>query len=148
MGTKTETLHTPAAANETAVRPRQSFYRRYEPLILGGGAVLLVLAVWQACWSAGWISPLFLSGPSAIAKQFWETLRHGTLLADMAYSGRNFLVGFVLALVSVGFGIAGPKLLGNATNVLFEGVVGTRLGTMDGPRPVAGEGAFCTPVLV
>jgi NitT/TauT family transport system permease protein len=100
MGTKTETLHTPAATNEAAVRPRQSFYRRYEPLILGGGAVLLVVAVWQACWSAGWISPLFLSGPSAIAKQFWETLRHGTLLADMAYSGRNFLVGFVLALVS------------------------------------------------
>src|SRR5512144_2706256 len=33
----------------------------------------------------------------------------------------------VLALVSVGFSIAGPKLLGNATNLLFEGVVGKRL---------------------
>ena len=32
-----------------------------------------------------------------------------------------------LALVSVSFSIAGPKLLGNATNVLFEGVVGKRL---------------------
>jgi len=32
-----------------------------------------------------------------------------------------------LALVSVGFSVAGPKLLGNATNVLFEGVVGKRL---------------------
>ena len=100
MGTKTETLHPPAATSGPSVRPRQSFYRRYEPLILGGSAVVLVLAVWQACWSAGWISPLFLSGPSAIAKQFWETLRHGTLLADMVYSGRNFLVGFILALVS------------------------------------------------
>jgi ABC-type nitrate/sulfonate/bicarbonate transport system permease component len=62
--------------------------------------VVLVLAIWQALWSAGKISPLFLSGPSAIAKQFWETLRHGTLLADMGYSGLNFVIGFALALVS------------------------------------------------
>ncbi len=33
----------------------------------------------------------------------------------------------ILALISVCFAIAGPKLLGNATNVLFEGVVGKRL---------------------
>jgi ATP-binding cassette, subfamily B, multidrug efflux pump len=32
-----------------------------------------------------------------------------------------------LALVGVAFSISGPKLLGNATNVLFEGVVGKRL---------------------
>ena len=32
-----------------------------------------------------------------------------------------------LALVSVGFTVAGPKLLGNATNVLFDGVVGKQL---------------------
>ena len=33
----------------------------------------------------------------------------------------------VLALTSVAFSVAGPKLLGNATNILFEGVVGKRL---------------------
>jgi ATP-binding cassette subfamily B multidrug efflux pump len=32
-----------------------------------------------------------------------------------------------LALTSVAFAVAGPKLLGNATNILFEGVVGKRL---------------------
>jgi ATP-binding cassette subfamily B multidrug efflux pump len=32
-----------------------------------------------------------------------------------------------LALVGVAFAISGPKLLGNATNLLFEGVVGKRL---------------------
>ncbi len=38
-------------------------------------------------------------------------------------------VGLVilLAVVSVGFAVIGPKLLGNATNLLFEGVVGARL---------------------
>jgi ATP-binding cassette, subfamily B, multidrug efflux pump len=41
----------------------------------------------------------------------------------------RFTIGMViaLALTSVGFSVAGPKLLGNATNILFEGVVGKRL---------------------
>jgi ATP-binding cassette, subfamily B, multidrug efflux pump len=33
----------------------------------------------------------------------------------------------LLALTSVAFTVAGPKLLGNATNILFDGVVGARL---------------------
>jgi ABC-type nitrate/sulfonate/bicarbonate transport system permease component len=100
MATKTEPLAQPAVQSQPSRRPRQSFYRRYEAWILGGGAVVLVVGIWQACWSAGMISPLFLSGPSAIVKQFWETLRHGTLLADMRFSGLNFLIGFSMALVS------------------------------------------------
>jgi NitT/TauT family transport system permease protein len=80
-------------------RPRKSFYQKHESLILGGSAVLLTLIVWQAAWSAGWISPLFLSGPSAIAKRFQEDLMHGNLLSDLAYSGKNFAIGFVLAAV-------------------------------------------------
>jgi len=82
------------------MKPKSNFYERHEALILGGSAVALTLGVWQALWSAGKISPLFLSGPSAIAKQFVFGLRHGTLLSDMAYSGTNFLVGFALALVT------------------------------------------------
>jgi NitT/TauT family transport system permease protein len=100
MASKTEILATPAVSTKVSARPRRSFYERHEALTLGGGAVVLVLAIWQALWSAGKISPLFLSGPSAIAKQFWETLRHGTLLADMGYSGLNFVIGFALALLS------------------------------------------------
>ena len=100
MASKTETLARPAVTAKSRIRRRRSFYQRHEALVLGGGAVVLVLTIWQALWSAGKISPLFLSGPSAIAKQFWETLRHGTLVADMGYSGLNFLVGFALALVS------------------------------------------------
>jgi NitT/TauT family transport system permease protein len=88
------------AAGTRAARPRQSAYKRHEALILGGTAVVLALAVWQACWSAGWISPLFFSGPSAIAKRFYEDLVHAHLRSDMAYSGRNFIVGFALALVA------------------------------------------------
>ena len=46
-------------------RPRRSFYERHERLILGGIAVLVALAAWQALWSAGKISPLFFTGPSS-----------------------------------------------------------------------------------
>jgi ABC-type nitrate/sulfonate/bicarbonate transport system permease component len=98
--TKPAALASATATPQPAARPRKSFYQQHEEMILGGGAVILVIAIWQACWSAGWISPLFLSGPSAIAKQFWQTLRHGTLLADMAYSGRNFILGLGLAAIS------------------------------------------------
>src|ERR1700730_1427502 len=102
MSTKTETPSRTAAKTELVSRPRVSFYRRHEEMILGGGAVFVVIAIWQAFWSAGKISPLFLSGPSAIAVQFWDTLRHGTLLADMAYSGRNFILGLGVAGVVLG----------------------------------------------
>ena len=90
----------PVAGGVRPLPPRRSFARRHEAFLWGGGAVVLTFAIWQACWSAGWISPLFFTGPSAIWQRFWEDLRHGTLLADMAYSGRNYIVGFSLALIS------------------------------------------------
>jgi ABC-type nitrate/sulfonate/bicarbonate transport system permease component len=99
---KTETtLAQPHVKSEAPVRPRQSFFQKYEGTILGGIAVLIVLGVWQAIWSyTDWISPLFFSGPSAIAKQFWISLTQGNLLADLAFSGKNFAIGFGIALVT------------------------------------------------
>ncbi len=97
--------HAPIADTETvaaaahAPAPRRSFYKRHESLILGGGAVVFTMAVWQAFWSAGKISPLFFSGPSAIVERFWDELMHGRLRGDMRYSGLNFVLGFAMALV-------------------------------------------------
>ena len=91
-----------------AGRPRKTFYQKHESTILGGLAVVVTMAVWQAMWSAGKISPLFLSGPSAIAKRFYTDLLHGTLLSDLSYSGKNFAIGFALAAavgVVLGVGI-------------------------------------------
>jgi NitT/TauT family transport system permease protein len=79
------------------VNPKQSVYRKYEGLILGAASVLIVLAAWEVIWELKWISPLFFSGPSAVAKQFREALLRGTLLSDMAFSGKNFAIGFLLA---------------------------------------------------
>src|SRR4249920_3811461 len=82
------------------MNPKQSFYKRYESLILGAASVLIVLTAWEIIWDLKWISPLFFSGPSAVAKQFRETLLRGTLLSDMAFSGKNFAIGFLLASFS------------------------------------------------
>lgn len=100
MKTETLTAREGKAAAPALGRPRRSFYREHEPLILGGGAVLIVLAIWQAFWSAGMIRPLLFTGPSAIAERLYVTLSNGTLLANIAYSGRNFLVGFAMAVVA------------------------------------------------
>ncbi len=84
---------------DTQPPPRRGpgFFDRNAGWILGGIAVLAVFAVWEAFWQAGRISPLFFSGPSAIAKRFWLELVSGNLLADLGYSGRNLLIGFTLA---------------------------------------------------
>jgi NitT/TauT family transport system permease protein len=79
---------------------RSSFYQRYEGLILGGTAVLAAIAVWQAVWSSGAISPLFFTGPSSIVTRFREEWTHGRLKADLAYSGTNFLIGDGLAIAA------------------------------------------------
>ena len=55
--------------SEPAARLHQSFYQRHESLILGGGSIVLILGLWEAAWNARLISPLFFSGPSAIARQ-------------------------------------------------------------------------------
>jgi NitT/TauT family transport system permease protein len=88
------------------MNPNQSFYKRNEELILGGVAVLLVVVLWEFIWDKGWISPLFFSGPSAVAKQLRETWTHGTLISDMEFSGKNFAVGFLIASITgIIFGI-------------------------------------------
>src|SRR5579863_5986102 len=89
-----------------STRPHKTFYQKHESTILGYGVLLIMLIVWQALWSAHKLSPLFMSGPSAIATRFWDDLLHGHLLQDIGYSGKNFLVGFVLAVVvGIVFGV-------------------------------------------
>ena len=78
----------------------QSLYQRYEGLILGGGSVLFVMALWEFIWFKQWVSPLFFSGPSAIAKEFWRLLTEGTLVADIRFSGKNFILGLSAATVT------------------------------------------------
>src|SRR5882672_12062305 len=79
---------------------KQSFYKRNDGLILGAISVLIVVGLWQVVWDLKLISPLFFTGPSAVAKQFVETYRHGTLRSDMAFSAQTFATGFLLSSIT------------------------------------------------
>jgi NitT/TauT family transport system permease protein len=90
------------AINEPALaeRPRRSFYQRHERLIVGSAAVVGAIAMWQAFWASGKISPLFFTGPSAVVKRFGEEWTNGRLKSDMLYSGTNFAIGVGLAIAA------------------------------------------------
>jgi ABC-type nitrate/sulfonate/bicarbonate transport system permease component len=91
---------------ERATRRGKNFAQRHEGLWIGSASIAVLLVIWEMAWSAGLISPLFFSGPSAVVVKFVELLGNGKLISALAYTGSNFVVGFALAIaVGVPFGI-------------------------------------------
>ncbi len=83
-----------------AGRPKLTQNKRNEATILGGASVVLIIGLWEAAWQAQMISPLFFSGPTAVAKQLVYAWTRGNLKADLVYSGTNFLLGFGAAVIA------------------------------------------------
>jgi len=93
-------------SSDVSAEPKQSLFEQYSALILGGSSVLIALIIWELCWWAGFIDPLFFSGPSAIAARFAREWSEGELTYHLSFSAQNFLTGFTLAtVVSVPLGI-------------------------------------------
>lgn len=65
------------------------------------------------------------ASPGARTKDLRGTLRR--LLARLRREWVRLLAVLFAGVTSVGFMVSGPKILGNATNILFNGVVGKRL---------------------
>ena len=59
------------------------FYARHEPFF-GWIALALVIALWQLAGSAGWVNPLFLPAPSAIAVAIYKLAMSGALWQHLA----------------------------------------------------------------
>ena len=64
-------------------------------------------------------------GPPERAKDLRGTLRR--LLARLRPERIRLVIALLLGVTSVGFLVSGPRILGDATNVLFNGVVGKLL---------------------
>jgi ATP-binding cassette subfamily B protein len=62
-----------------------------------------------------------LTQPTAKAKDFKGTMRR--LVGELRPERTLLIMVVLLAVASVAFAVVGPKILGNATNILFEGVV-------------------------
>jgi NitT/TauT family transport system permease protein len=84
-------------------------------------AILLVLALWQLAGSAGWVNPLFLPSPSAIAVAIWKLATSGALWQHVSWSimriGAGWIIGTV-AGVMVGFAI-GLSTLARSVGITF-----------------------------
>ena len=63
--------------------------------------------------------------PLERSKDFRGTLRR--LLARLRPEQGRLALAISMGIASVGFMVSGPKILGNATNILFEGVIGKQL---------------------
>lgn len=71
----------------------------------------LLLVVWGAASSAGWLNPDFVPSPAAILRAGAELHQDGVLLSDLAVSFRRAAFGFVLgASLGVALGLLTARL--------------------------------------
>jgi len=63
--------------------------------------------------------------PAEKSLNFWPSAKR--LVARLSPERTLVVVILVLTVLSVSFSVVGPKLLGNATNLIFEGIIGKQL---------------------
>jgi NitT/TauT family transport system permease protein len=83
----------------TEALPRASFVERHRDALLGGLAVALFFAAWQAIFLIVPLNPLFFTTPSLIAAGFVDLVESGDLLHDLAVSAVPFFLGLLAAAV-------------------------------------------------
>src|SRR3984885_12773379 len=84
-------------------------------------ALVLVIGVWQLAGSAGWVNPLFLPAPSAIARAVYQLAISGALWQHLSYSIMRIGTGWILGTVAgviVGFSI-GLSSLARGVGITF-----------------------------
>jgi NitT/TauT family transport system permease protein len=99
--TAQEPLQRPEGSERPALRipGRPSRLARYEPVIIGGLAIVIFVAAWQAVAAKRIVSQLFLPGPSDISAAFGDYLARGQIWNDMWTSGQELILGFGLAIL-------------------------------------------------
>jgi NitT/TauT family transport system permease protein len=84
-------------------------------------ALALVIAFWQLAGSAGWVNPLFLPAPSAIALAIYKLALNGALWQHVSWSvmriGSGWILGTVAGII-VGFTI-GLSTLARGVGITF-----------------------------
>ena len=84
-------------------------------------ALALVIALWQLAGSAGWVNPLFLPPPSAIAVAIYKLAMSGALWQHLSWSIMRIGAGWILGTVAgviVGFAI-GLSTLARGVGITF-----------------------------
>jgi taurine transport system permease protein len=101
----TSTLPSPALAREDSAY-RRRWLRTRNTVALNVLAVMGFLAVWHIVTASGWISPIFLPSPTAVAREANKLLDSGELWVSVLASSQRVFLGFALAtVVAVPLGI-------------------------------------------
>jgi NitT/TauT family transport system permease protein len=110
-----------AAPNTRPVKFRGAGFIPATGRMSGWVALLLAIALWQLAAGTGWINPLFLPAPSAIARAIYQLAASGALWQHLSYSIMRIGVGWMLgtaAGVVVGFAI-GLSALARSIGITF-----------------------------
>ena len=82
-------------------------YLAHERLVIAGGTLIAVLAVWEALGGSGLIDPLFISSPSRVIAAGWQLARERDFWNDLRISGTEFILGYGAAVaVAIPLGLA------------------------------------------
>jgi ABC-type nitrate/sulfonate/bicarbonate transport system permease component len=84
-------------------------------------ALLLAIGIWQVFGSAGWVNPLFLPAPSAIAVAIYRLALSGALWHHLSVSVMRIGAGWILGTIAgviVGFSI-GLSSLARGVGITF-----------------------------
>jgi taurine transport system permease protein len=84
-------------SEQATIRP--TFVARYRNVLLGGLAVVLFFAAWQAIFLFVPFNPLFMSKPNLIAAGLVDLIESGDLFHDLAVSAVPFFIGLVAAVI-------------------------------------------------
>jgi NitT/TauT family transport system permease protein len=116
-------LDSPQADRETA-RPvafRGAGFAPKAGRYSGWIGLVVVIGVWQAAGGAGWVNPLFLPTPAAIARAIWQLAISGALWHHLSYSIMRIGTGWILGTIAgviVGFAI-GLSSLARGVGITF-----------------------------
>ncbi len=105
--------------DDEARRPVRRGSDRFEEIGLGALGVFLLVAAWEFAARAGWLNPVIVSNPSAIAEAFVRQWQAGEIQADLAVSLAEFGVGFSLSLV-VGLALGVAMGMSRAVEYTFD----------------------------
>jgi NitT/TauT family transport system permease protein len=93
------TAEVPAVSSDIRIAGRKGVWGRREALLIGLGAVILFLLVWQAVALRRLVPELFLPGPTDIFNALGGLIAGGTIWRDLWVSGQELLIGYGLAIL-------------------------------------------------
>jgi ABC-type nitrate/sulfonate/bicarbonate transport system permease component len=102
----------PANLGSTApeVAPRSALARLYlehERAVIGYGTLAAILLLWEALGRSGLVDPLFISSPTRVAEAGWGLVWDPDFWNDLAVSGKEFILGYGLAVaIAIPLGLA------------------------------------------